>query len=94
MSAFDFLKHLFIGKPSSSDDIHSQTGMYSVASDECIGCRSCRNVCTQSCIDFSSVSAKIIPELCVNCGKCLDVCPVGAIRKTDETPSYENRLLS
>ena len=91
MSAIDSLKNLFNKKPSADErnltgyavsEKHHE-GMYCVASEECIGCRSCRNVCPQSCIDFSSVSARILPEHCVNCGRCLEVCPAGAIRKSD-----------
>lgn len=81
MSAINALKQLFGKKPASIDASETKKGMYYVASEDCIGCRSCQKVCQQGCIDFSNVSARILPERCVNCGKCCNVCPAGAIRK-------------
>lgn len=54
---------------------------YYIATDECIGCRSCKKVCPQGCIDFSSVSAKIMQENCLHCGNCMNACPAGAVKK-------------
>lgn len=58
---------------------------YYISTGDCIGCRSCKNVCPQSCIDFSNVSAKILQENCLHCGNCRKVCPVGAVKKLGES---------
>lgn len=58
---------------------------YYLATEECIGCHRCKNVCPQNCIDFSSVSAKILQENCLHCGNCRNVCPVGAVKKMGES---------
>ena len=62
-------------------EVKPKPGGYYITSDECIGCRSCKKVCPQSCIDFSSVSARIMQENCLHCGNCMNACPVGAVKK-------------
>lgn len=50
-------------------------------SDNCIGCKACKSVCPQDCIDFSNVPAKIIRKNCLHCGNCMTVCPQKAVIK-------------
>ncbi len=57
---------------------------YYVATDTCIGCRRCKNVCPQGCIDFRSVSATIQQKHCLHCGNCMSVCPAGAVKRLEE----------
>lgn len=64
--------------------VKPKAGGYYIATDECIGCRSCKKVCSQGCIDFSSVSARILEENCLHCGNCMNECPVGAVKKIED----------
>ena len=65
-------------------DVKPKSGGYFIATDECIGCRSCQKVCPQDCIDFSSVWGRIQQEHCLHCGSCMNACPAGAVRKIEE----------
>lgn len=49
--------------------------------DACIGCRACKSVCPQNCIDFSTLPATIKQENCLHCGNCLTGCPQQAVIK-------------
>lgn len=41
---------------------------------KCIGCKACKTVCPQDCIDFTAAPAVIKQEHCLHCGNCLKVC--------------------
>ena len=47
--------------------------------DKCIGCKVCKAVCPQNCIDFSATPAIIKQANCLHCGNCLSVCPQNAV---------------
>lgn len=47
----------------------------------CIGCKLCRSVCPQKCIDVSQKPAVIAQEHCLHCGRCFEICPAKAIEK-------------
>lgn len=47
--------------------------------EACTGCRACKAVCPQNCIDFTSVPAVIRQEHCLHCGNCMEVCPQKAV---------------
>lgn len=47
--------------------------------EACTGCRACKAVCPQNCIDFTSVPAVIWQEHCLHCGNCMEVCPQKAV---------------
>lgn len=47
--------------------------------DDCIGCKSCLDVCPQSCIDITGGKAAIRQENCLHCGNCENVCPASAV---------------
>ena len=49
--------------------------------DKCIGCKKCKEVCPQGCIDFTNGYARIIQGSCLHCGNCLNICPVKAVEK-------------
>ena len=50
-------------------------------SDNCVGCKVCKTVCPQGCIDFGAVPAKILHNNCLHCGNCMTVCPHNAVIK-------------
>lgn len=50
-----------------------------VINDNCIGCKSCLNVCPQNCIDIVDSKMMIRQENCLHCGACFEKCPTGAI---------------
>lgn len=70
--------------PSVVPAVKPESGGYYIDTSECIGCRSCKNACPQDCIDFSSVSGRIMQENCLRCGNCAKVCPADAIKKKEE----------
>ena len=45
----------------------------------CNGCKVCRGVCPQNCIDFTATPATIQQEHCLHCGNCMEVCPQNAV---------------
>lgn len=47
--------------------------------DNCIGCRSCLEVCPQDCIRQDSIPFQIEQEHCLHCGNCMKACPVGTV---------------
>ena len=47
--------------------------------DACTGCRACKDVCPQNCIDFGFLPAVIQQEHCLHCGNCQQVCPQNAV---------------
>lgn len=47
--------------------------------DKCTGCKVCKAVCPQSCIDFTATPAVIRQENCLHCGNCISVCPQKAV---------------
>ena len=47
--------------------------------DACNGCRVCKVVCPQSCIDFTDLPALIRQEHCLRCGNCMEICPEKAV---------------
>ena len=47
----------------------------------CTGCRSCVEVCPQSCILAEEVPLVIQEANCLHCGNCLTVCPAGAVER-------------
>jgi uncharacterized pyridoxamine 5'-phosphate oxidase family protein/NAD-dependent dihydropyrimidine dehydrogenase PreA subunit len=49
--------------------------------DKCTGCKKCKSVCPQDCIDFSALPAVIGQTHCLHCGNCKSVCPAGAVEK-------------
>lgn len=48
---------------------------------KCIGCKTYKTVCPQSCIDFTTIPAVIKQENCLHCGNCFTVCPQKAVIK-------------
>lgn len=48
--------------------------------ENCIGCKSCTEVCPQDCIDIVNDKALIRQENCLHCGNCMNVCPVEAVK--------------
>ena len=47
--------------------------------NKCTGCKACKSVCPQNCIDFAVTPAVIRQENCLHCGNCLTVCPKKAV---------------
>ncbi len=47
--------------------------------NKCTGCKACKAVCPQNCIDFTVTPAVIRQENCLHCGNCLTVCPKKAV---------------
>ena len=47
----------------------------------CTGCGKCRSVCPQSCIDLTTVPARIDEHRCLHCGQCAAVCPAHAVKR-------------
>jgi len=47
--------------------------------DKCTGCKACKAVCPQNCIDFTVAPAVIKQENCLHCGNCLTACPKKAV---------------
>lgn len=47
--------------------------------DNCSGCRKCKTVCPQRCINVETIPAVIDQDHCLHCGRCVGVCPVQAI---------------
>ncbi len=47
--------------------------------DKCTGCKACKSVCPQNCIDFAVTPAVIRQENCLHCGNCFTVCPKKAV---------------
>lgn len=49
--------------------------------DTCTGCKVCKSVCPQNCIDFTVTPAVIKQENCLHCGNCLTACPKKAVMR-------------
>lgn len=49
--------------------------------DKCTGCKVCKSVCPQNCIDFTVTPAVIKQENCLHCGNCLTACPKKAVMR-------------
>ena len=47
--------------------------------DHCIGCKECKALCPQNCIDFTAIPAVIEQANCLHCGNCLLSCPQKAV---------------
>ena len=47
--------------------------------NKCTGCKACKAVCPQNCIDFTVTPAVIRQENCLHCGNCFTVCPKKAV---------------
>ena len=47
--------------------------------DHCIGCKECKALCPQTCIDFTAIPAVIEQANCLHCGNCLLSCPQKAV---------------
>lgn len=47
--------------------------------NKCTGCKACKSVCPQNCIDFTVTPAVIRQENCLHCDNCLTVCPKKAV---------------
>lgn len=61
---------------------------FTIDKDKCIGCGSCRKVCTFSAI-IPGEKYSINPNRCDECGSCYSVCPVNAVKaKTPMEDSY------
>ena len=48
---------------------------------KCTGCKVCKSVCPQNCIDFTVTPAVIKQENCLHCGNCLTACPKKAVMR-------------
>ena len=51
---------------------------------KCIGCKACRIVCPQNCINFTVIPAVIKQKNCLHCGNCFTVCPQKAVVRRGE----------
>ncbi len=51
--------------------------------NKCIGCKSCLEVCPQSCIDFSDIPAVINESNCLHCGNCYTACLNEAVERKE-----------
>lgn len=49
--------------------------------NKCTGCKVCKGVCPQNCIDFTVTPATIKQENCLHCGNCFTVCPKKAVMR-------------
>ncbi len=49
-------------------------------SEDCIGCKTCRTVCPQNCIEEGE-PFRILENHCLQCGNCFENCPAGAIKR-------------
>ena len=45
-------------------------------SDECVGCRGCRDECPVEAIVENGEKFVVNEEACIGCGKCADICPM------------------
>ncbi len=61
-----------------------------VNSENCIGCESCVNHCSQQALTMTGDAAFVREEVCIGCGECILVCPQAAIEiKWDqEIPAF------
>ena len=62
-----------------------------ITGGECVGCRSCEQVCPTGCIVFKPdeegfLYPKVEEEQCIRCGKCLRHCPVLFRREEERQP--------
>ena len=48
---------------------------------DCIGCKLCRSVCPQKCIDITKTPVVIDQSHCLHCGRCAETCPKQTIEK-------------
>lgn len=48
-------------------------------SQRCIGCRSCRDICSSDALHLSADAVTVDPSRCTGCGLCVDVCPTTAL---------------
>ena len=51
-----------------------------VATSQCVGCGSCKNVCPREAITVpDGIYARVDMEKCVGCGLCAKACPASII---------------
>src|SRR5512136_2861956 len=43
----------------------------------CIGCKTCVEICPNSCLSMTEVGLEINLDHCEVCGKCVEACPSG-----------------
>lgn len=77
---FDLSSKPIFRESFSFGDVTTQAHGYFVTK-QCVGCKTCINVCPQQCIQIVDGYAYIHQENCLHCGRCMDVCPVKAINK-------------
>ncbi len=77
-------------------------GRVTVATDRCIGCAGCADVCPARCILVTDLSPALRVlrrhlERCLHCGRCAAVCGHGAVRLSGEcelsTPDRADLLI-
>ena len=65
----------------------------SVVRSQCVGCRSCEQVCPKKCISICEnkegfLYPEIASDACVNCGLCLKHCPTKAVKLQPPQANY------
>lgn len=75
---FDLSKKPIERVPFTIGNVRQKISGYEITK-ECIGCKACKTVCPQDCIDFTVVPAVIKQNNCLHCGNCLMVCPQKAV---------------
>lgn len=67
------MKKIFL--PKSKEKIFFM--YFSIISEKCVQCESCKDDCPTQAIENFSVNQK----KCIKCGDCFEICPVGAVKK-------------
>lgn len=53
-----------------------------IITDECVGCGTCKSICSFDAIEIVDGRYRVMPERCDDCGSCLLRCPIGAIAES------------
>lgn len=85
------IKNVGMGSASRKGKLamHSTVSPH-VNAENCIGCESCVDHCSQQAISVSDGKAAIDEERCIGCGECLLICPNGSIELdyNQEIPAF------
>lgn len=78
--------------PQIQDKITKMPGVTVSVTEECIGCKSCEEVCFVDALSYEDNKATI-SDMCRGCGRCVEHCPNNAIELTIKSLNYTEEII-